>query len=104
LTLDFARLKNFVMHPKPNKPNDREFAKRQLNELRDEAAHLKTQDARALSLKIVTDRWQEGSAHTVEESTAKSRKRCIESFFENRSGIPGCAQFIRETWTQLGGC
>jgi len=61
------------------KTNDREYAKRQLNELREEVASLKTQDARELSFKTVADRWKDASAHTIKESTAKRRKRCIEA-------------------------
>ncbi len=59
------------------KTTDRELARRRLNELRDEVGNLTSQDAGQLTFEILANRWQESVRHTVKESTAKRRKRCV---------------------------
>lgn len=69
------------------KTTDREIAKRKLATLREEIAGLSSQDARELAFDTLADRWQAAKRHTIKESTAKRRKRCVEAVAPFFAGV-----------------
>jgi integrase len=69
------------------KTTDKPLAKRRLNAFREDVAGLTTQDGAALTFAQVATRWLEAVRHTMKESSAKRRKRCIEAVSPFFAGV-----------------
>lgn len=69
------------------KTTDRELAKRRLSELRAEIGSLVSHDASTLTFEVVAERWQASVRHTVKESTAARRERCVKALSPFFAGL-----------------
>jgi integrase len=69
------------------KTTDKALAKRRLAELRADVGSLVSHDAAAVTFEVLADRWQASVRHTVKESTAARRQRCVKALSPFFAGL-----------------